>query len=46
MTETQLKDTKERLMLAARTLFAKKGYDGTSVRDIAKLAGVNIAATN
>lgn len=46
MTEAQLLDTKERIMQAARALFAAKGYDGASVRDIAKLAGVNIAALN
>jgi AcrR family transcriptional regulator len=46
VTEAQLHDTKERIMRAARVLFATKGYDGASVRDIAKLAGVNIAALN
>ncbi|KUP05501.1 transcriptional regulator [Bacillus coahuilensis m2-6] len=34
---------KERLMDAAITLFHTKGYDGTSVRDISKLANVNPA---
>lgn len=46
MTEAQLKDTKQRILEAARALFAAKGYDGTSVRDIAKVAEVNVAALN
>lgn len=46
MTESQQLDTKERIVLAARKLFALKGYEGASVRDIAKDAGVNIAALN
>ena len=46
MTETQLHETKEKVLLAARTLFANKGFDGTSIRDIASDAGVNIAAVN
>lgn len=46
MTESQLKDTKDRILLAARKLFALKGYEGASVREIAKEAEVNIAALN
>lgn len=46
MTDAQLKDTKDRILTAARKLFAVKGYDGASVREIAKEAGVNIAALN
>ncbi len=46
MTEEQLKDTKERILTAARALFSAKGYDGTSVRDIARDARVNVAAVN
>lgn len=46
MTETQLKDTKDRILCAARKLFALKGFEGASVRDIAKEGGVNIAALN
>ena len=33
------KKTKKSLISAATDLFAKKGYNGTSVRDIAKLTG-------
>src|SRR5690606_1212890 len=46
MTETQLKDTKDRILCAARKLFALKGFEGASVREIAKEGGVNIAALN
>ena len=33
-------------MQAAEELFAEKGFDGTSVRDIAETAGVNLAMIN
>lgn len=46
MTEVQANDTKARILVAARKLFAQKGYEGASVRDIAKDAEVNIAALN
>jgi AcrR family transcriptional regulator len=36
-------DSKERLLRAAREIFAQKGYNGTSTRDIAREAGVNIS---
>jgi AcrR family transcriptional regulator len=39
-------DTKEKILEAAATLFAQKGFTGTSVRDIAQTAGVNLAAIN
>lgn len=39
-------DTAERIVSAAARLFADRGYDGTSVKDICELAGVNIAAIN
>lgn len=39
-------ETKDKIMNAARVLFANKGYDGTSVRDIAKAAEVNVASVN
>src|SRR5215467_16008362 len=34
-------DTKEELLQAALTLFAAKGYEGTSVRDIARSVGLS-----
>lgn len=36
-------NSKERILKVASKLFAQKGFDGTSVREIAKLAGVNVA---
>jgi AcrR family transcriptional regulator len=36
-------DTRELLLKAAIPLFAKKGYAGTSVKDIADKAGVNVS---
>jgi TetR/AcrR family transcriptional regulator, regulator of cefoperazone and chloramphenicol sensitivity len=39
-------DTQERLVDAAGRIFAEKGYDGATVRDICQLAGVNLAAVN
>lgn len=39
-------ETKEKIMNAARLLFADRGYEGTSVREIAKVAEVNIASLN
>src|SRR3981189_566493 len=35
--------TREALLAAAGKLFAERGFDRTTVRDIAKLAGVNQA---
>lgn len=46
MTTHQTVDTKEKILEVARVLFADKGFDGTSVRDIAKLAEVNVASVN
>lgn len=40
------RDTKDRLVEAATTLFAERGFHGTTVRDIAELAGANVAAGN
>lgn len=37
-------DTPDRLLLAAEALYAEQGYDKTSVRDIAREAGANLAA--
>ena len=36
-------DKRSQILIAAEELFAGKGFDGTSVRDIAHLAGVNLA---
>ncbi len=38
--------TRERLLEAAERLFAEKGYDGASLREITSAAGCNIAAVN
>jgi AcrR family transcriptional regulator len=46
MTEIQVHETKEKIISAARSLFANKGFEGTSIRDIAGEAEVNIAAVN
>ena len=40
------RDTKDRLVAAASTLFAAHGFHGTTVRDIAERAGANVAAGN
>lgn len=39
----RMKQTKQKVIDAAISLFNTKGYDGTSVRDIAKRADVNVA---
>lgn len=36
--------TKDKIMTIAHNLFAKKGFEGVSVRDISKEADVNISA--
>jgi AcrR family transcriptional regulator len=36
-------DKREHILLVAEELFGEKGFDGTSVRDIAQSAGVNLA---
>jgi AcrR family transcriptional regulator len=38
--------TREKLMDAAESLFAEKGYDAVSIRDIAKAAEANVSAIN
>lgn len=40
------KATKDKILEAANNLFAEKGYSGTSIRDIAKYADVNLSAVN
>lgn len=39
-------DTKQKILDAAQYLFARKGFEGTSLRDITGMAGVNIASIN
>lgn len=39
-------DTKSKIIHVAQRLFAQKGYDGTSIRDIAGEADVNVASIN
>lgn len=39
-------DTKQKIVEASTYLFGVKGYDGTSTREIAQRAGVNIASLN
>jgi AcrR family transcriptional regulator len=39
-------DKKEHIMEVAVTLFAEKGFEGTSIRDLAHVADVNIAMIN
>jgi AcrR family transcriptional regulator len=36
-------DTRDKLIQVAKTLFSEKGFDGTTVKDIASAAGVNIS---
>ena len=40
------KDTKTKILEVANNLFAERGYGGTSIRDIAKEADVNLSAVN
>jgi AcrR family transcriptional regulator len=46
MTEKELIDTKDKIISTARVLFADHGFEGTSIRDIAKAAEVNVASVN
>ncbi len=41
-----MNDTKTRLLDAAETLFAERGYAATSLRDITALAAANLASVN
>jgi AcrR family transcriptional regulator len=43
---TKINDTKQKILDVALKLFGAKGYEGTSVRDIAKEADVNLASVN
>lgn len=44
--DLQLTETQERLIEAAETLFAEKGFEAVSLRDITAQAGANVAAVN
>lgn len=46
MTARDDRDTRERLLDAASALFAATGLHGTTVREIARAAGANVAAAN
>jgi len=39
-------NTEKRIKEAARKVFMEKGFDGTTSRDIAEAAGINVALTN
>lgn len=39
-TTTQRKDTRKEVLNAARSLFARHGYEGVSMRDIANIVGI------
>lgn len=41
--QTDPQDVKARLLLAAKKLFSRKGFDGTSIREICEEAGANVA---
>jgi AcrR family transcriptional regulator len=46
MSTTESDTTRERITTAAGEIFAERGFDGTTVRDICQRAGANIAAVN
>lgn len=46
MKESNLHETGKRVLIAAELLFAERGYDGVSLRQITTAAGVNLAAVN
>jgi len=43
MTSTETLSTKDALLRAAKRVFALKGFDGATVKDIAEAAGVNVS---
>ena len=46
MATSEVDTTRERIADAAGEIFAERGFDGTTVRDICQRAGANIAAVN
>lgn len=46
MTNSDTRETKERILDAAEQLFAEKGFEAASLRDITQEAGANVAAVN
>ncbi|MGH7803934.1 MAG: TetR/AcrR family transcriptional regulator [Candidatus Binatia bacterium] len=44
LAKTSLLPTKERILAAAEEVFATRGFEGASTREIASLAGVNISS--
>lgn len=45
-TSAPAQSTEERIRAAARRVFLEKGYDGTTSRDLAEAAGLNVSMTN
>jgi AcrR family transcriptional regulator len=46
MNSTEIDTTRERIADAAGQIFADRGFDGTTIRDICQRAGANVAAVN
>lgn len=46
MSTKELDTTRERIIDAAGVIFAERGFDSTTVRDICQSAGANVAAVN
>ena len=44
--ETPTAETRERILVEAETLFAEKGYEAVSIREITGAAECNLAAVN
>lgn len=44
--DTNNSEVKDRILLVARDLFIEKGYNGTSIRDIAAASDTNVAMVN
>lgn len=46
MSQKELDTTRDRILDAAGQMFAERGFEGTTVRDICQAAGANVAAVN